>query len=113
MRGYMFRNRWGALFFVAVTLAGVAQLVGTRTERGAIDEAAATLTAQRQEMEALATPAAPPPVAADAITDDGGDVIYDAPADEDLIDPGTGVDPTPPDSFDGESDEPTAEDSAF
>ena len=40
MRGYMFRNRWFALLFVCLTLAGVTKLVGTDRESGAIQEAA-------------------------------------------------------------------------
>lgn len=86
MRGYMFRNRWGALLFVGLVLAGVAQLVGTGKGDGAIDRATDQLVEQKAEADALAAEHAP-----------GGEqpVEIEFTSDEDLIDPALGDDPTP------------------
>lgn len=92
MRGYMFRNRWFALLFVAITLAGVTKLVGTDKEQGAVQQAAVQLAAQRVQAEQLTAPAQEP--SADAHLDD---VPY---VDEnELIDDAAGEDPTPVDEF--------------
>jgi hypothetical protein len=108
MRGYMFRNRWFALLFVCITLAGVTKLVGTDKEHGTIQHATDQIAAQRVQAEQLTTATQETPV--DSAADD---VPY---ADDDeLIDEATGEDPTPVDEFaattsedaDGPSDEVT------
>lgn len=90
MRGYMFRNRWGALLFVGLTLAGVTTLVGT-DEHGAIQQAASQIAQQKAQADKLVAGA--PEIAEPA----SGAPVTDVPfaADEDLIDPAMGIDPTP------------------
>ena len=108
MRGYMFRNRWFALLFVCITLAGVTKLVGTDKEQGTIQQAAGQIAAQRAQAEQTTTATQETPAEAGA-----DDVPY---ADDDeLIDEAVGEDPTPIDDFaatssedaDGSSDEVT------
>jgi hypothetical protein len=95
MRGYMFRNRWGALLFVGITLAGVTTLVGTGGSDGAIQQAADQLANQKAEAERLT---APPEVNTPVAAEVPSDTVILA-ADEELIDPATGEDPTPVDEF--------------
>lgn len=95
MRGYMFRNRWGALLFVGMTLAGVATLVGTGRKEGAIQQAAEQIARQRAQADRLTTSArqsAPRSPAQEATT------VVLIP-DEELIDSTEGVDPSPADDF--------------
>ena len=94
MRGYMFRNRWFALLFVCITLAGVTKLVGTDKDAGTIQEAAGQLAETRAQAEQITTGTM------DAALDDADDAD-DAPyaGDDDLIDAATGEDPTPIDEF--------------
>ena len=108
MRGYMFRNRWFALLFVCITLAGVTTLVGTDKKNGTIQQAAGQIAAQRAQADQMTTATQETPVEASA-----DDVPY---ADDDeLIDEASGEDPTPVDEFaanssenaDGPSDEVT------
>lgn len=93
----MFRNRWAALLFVAMTLAGVTKLVGTESDRGSLDEATRQIAQQREIAEQMTT---------DTVTAPDVEVIEALPSDEDLIDPATGYDPTPPDPFATESEAP-------
>lgn len=92
MRGYMFRNRWFALLFVALVLAGVTKFVGTGKNDGAIDVARSQLTEQREIAEQFTTQTQPETVS-------GDDVTIEFSSDEELIDPATGEDPTPTDDF--------------
>lgn len=93
MRGYMFRNRWFALLFVALTLAGVTTLVGTEKSHGALQDATDQIAQQKAQAEQLTGTAqdAPP-------SDESADNVVMA-ADEELIDPAQGEDPTPIDEF--------------
>ena len=93
MRGYMFRNRWFALLFVAFVLAGVTRLVGTGNGDGAIDLARKQIADQKVEAERLTTETTPAPTEAN---------VQFTP-DEELIDQALGEDPTPIDQF--QSDE--------
>ena len=89
MRGYMFRNRWGALFFVAMTALGGAALVGGEDDRGVLLNAAEDLQRQQAAMNAAMGETTAPPVAiptAEAI---------EFTSDEELIDDAAGIDPTP------------------
>ena len=91
----MFRNRWGALLFVGMTLAGVATLVGTGRNDGAIQQAADQIAQQRAQADRLSTgtqESVPPAPAQEART------IVLMP-DEELIDSTMGVDPSPVDDF--------------
>lgn len=91
MRDYMFRNRWGALLFVGLTLAGVTALVGTEKDSGALQQAALEIERQRSEAEKFTED---PPTRR---TPDAADVEANFISDEELIDPATGEDPTPVD----------------
>lgn len=94
MRGYMFRNRWFALLFVAVTLAGVTRLIGTEGEKGAIGDATDHFVEQKTETEKFVTEMSEP-----APMDEGPDISVEFTSDEELIDPAMGEDPTPVDEF--------------
>ena len=98
MRDYMFRNRWGALLFVGLTVAGALTLVGTDKDAGALQQATERLAQNQQQaeqfvkdqqrvQETVATQGEPSQPAVMAATD------------EELIDPATGIDPTPVDEF--------------
>lgn len=91
MRGYMFRNRWFALLFVCLTLAGVTKLIGTEEDGGTIQEATDQLTQVKDQAEQMTTQTTPA----------GDDTTFDAPlaSDEELIDQALGEDPTPVDEF--------------
>ena len=89
MRGYMFRNRWGALLFVAMTLAGVTTLVGTGKHDGALEQATDQIAAQRARADQLK---------AEAATAEPAKRVLFTP-DEELIDETLGDDPTPIDEF--------------
>jgi hypothetical protein len=90
----MFRNRWGALLFVALTLAGVTTLIGTEGGEGAIKHAADQIAQQKAEAERLTTATQESPK---AVASPAEAVVLSA--DEELIDPATGEDPTPIDEF--------------
>jgi len=93
MRGYMFRNRWFALLFVALTLAGVTTLVGTEKGHGALQDATDQIARQKAQADQMTSATQESPSA-----DVSADSIPLA-ADEDLIDPAEGEDPTPIDEF--------------
>ena len=86
MRGYMFRNRWGALLFVGLVLAGVTRLVGTGHGDGALDRAREQLVEQKAQAERMNSSAPRSNERAMAV---------EFAADEELIDPAVGEDPTP------------------
>ena len=105
MRGYMFRNRWGAMLFVALTLASVTTLIGSEDGEGAIKQATDRIAQQKAEADRLTTDTqqAPPAAAGPAET------IFLS-AYEELIDPATGEDPTPIDEFNpSDPSDPNAE----
>ncbi|WP_126176768.1 hypothetical protein [Tsuneonella rigui] len=89
----MFRNRWFALLFVALTLAGVTTLVGTEKSHGALQDATDQIAQQKAQAEQLTgvTQEVSP-------SDESGDNVVMA-TDEELIDPAQGEDPTPIDEF--------------
>ncbi|MCT2557624.1 hypothetical protein N0B51_01375 [Tsuneonella sp. YG55] len=91
MRGYMFRNRWFALLFVGMVLAGVANLVGTEAGGGAISAAQTQFADQREQAEALVDHGPP--------GEGEPDIELQFTPDEELIDAATGYDPTPVDEF--------------
>lgn len=90
MRAYMFRNRWGALLFVAITLAGVVTLVGTEKSKGSLQEASAQISAQRAQAAAFSN-------SEPSRTEIEAAVVPIE--DQELIDPATGIDPVPIDDF--------------
>ena len=92
MRGYMFRNRWLALLFVALTLAGVTTLVGTEKSHGALQDATDQIAQQKAQAEQLTSA-----TQESSSSDDADNVVMAA--DEELIDPAQGEDPTPIDEF--------------
>lgn len=89
----MFRNRWAALLFVAVTLAGVTKLVGTSEDGGAIQHAAEEIAHQKEQAERLTDDMSSP--SSISAAQPSAPML----ADEDLIDPAVGEDPTPIDEF--------------
>jgi|GEM_PF-753808 len=91
MRDYMFRNRWGALLFVGLTLAGVTTLVGTDKNNGALQQAA--LEIERQKAQAAKFAKEP----GGSKTPEDEDAEANFISDEELIDPATGENPTPVD----------------
>ena len=90
----LFRNRWIALGFVAMMVASAISLVGTEEGGGMIDEAKAELQGQKQDFETQAAELAEP--TSSNIVIDAGAFEEDV-SDDDLVDPGTGEDPTPMD----------------
>lgn len=91
MYRHLFRSRWFALAFVLMMVASAASLVGTEKHDGMIDRATAQLHSQKAAFDAEAADLARPSHNAQVIT-------LDEPLPEDdLIDPGIGFDPTPPD----------------
>ena len=93
MRGYMFRNRWFALLFVATTLAGVTKLIGTDKDQGSLQQAAGQIAVQKAQAERMTT---------DTQTSSNDSISAGEPPladDEELIDDATGEDPTPVDEF--------------
>lgn len=99
MRGYMFRNRWGALLFVGLVLAAVTQLVGTGKGDGALAKATQDLVRQRAATASLT----------DRVNASAGRAAkVQFASDEELIDPAQGEDPTPIDQREkpaGDADE--------
>ena len=86
----MFRNRWGALLFVGMTLAGVTKLVGTEKHEGAILDATHQIADQKAQADAF--------VQEQTVVSEEVDDIPLA-SDDMLIDSTIGEDPTPVDEF--------------
>lgn len=105
MRGYMFRNRWFALLFVAMVLASVTKFVGTGKGDGAVDEATREIAIQQQQAAELSGDDA------SSLPDEA--VAYEFTPDEELIDSATGEDPSPmidePAPLPGDEPAPVAE----
>lgn len=94
----MFQSRGGALFFVGITLVGVAGLVGTEDTDGAIASATAQFEQQgeefREQAEAMSNPPEPiPTVVAEPEPVPEEEVEFAT--DEDLVVDPVGFDPTP------------------
>lgn len=100
MRGYMFRNRWFALLFVALVLAGVTRVVGTGKGDGMVDLAKDQLAHQRDRAAALSD--APQQIATKKAP------TVEFASDEELIDLAIGEDPTPADPAPPGAEEPAA-----
>ena len=88
MRSYMFKNRWGALFFVCLTAFGAVNLIGGEDDEGLLLSATGELTetqigADIQDNSASQTPSS------------NEIVISEYVSDSDLIDDAQGFDPTP------------------
>ncbi|MGB3738458.1 MAG: hypothetical protein WA948_03805 [Pontixanthobacter sp.] len=107
MYTFLFRNRYGALAFVGLTLIGAASLVGTQEDEGLITQTAATIEQQRADFEdaAKAAEASRTPATQPEPEPSIGDYAPAIPIadDEDLIDDAEGIDPTPIDPSDGEA----------
>src|SRR3546814_6886709 len=91
MRGFMFRNAKGALLFAAMTMLGVAMLIGSEDSEGALIRAAEELERQKAQAE----DAAPgdgdlPPAEGFASADE---VQLDFSSDAELVDSAQGLDP--------------------
>lgn len=92
MYRHLFRNRWVALGFVIMMVTSAISLVGTEEGGGMIEEAKAELEGQKQGFETQAAELAEP--TSSNIVIDAGAFEEDV-SEEDLVDPGTGEDPTP------------------
>lgn len=92
----MFQNRWGALFFVGLTMVGAAALVGTEEESGTLIEAAEQIEQQRAEFDdqaqAFSAPVEPAPVTAPLPEEPE---MVEFTSQEDLVIDPSGFDPTP------------------
>ena len=93
MKGYMFQNKTGAIVFAALTLFGVATLVGTEEEDGALTSATQQLQQQgaqlRGETDAMAVPDQDPePV----VVEEDEEAATFATDEELVLDP-TGIEP--------------------
>ncbi len=100
MYAFLFKNRYGALAFVGLTMIGAAALVGTDEDDGLIPQTAASIEQQKADFDASAQELATngrdrPLIMADPALAD----IPLAP-DEALIDEAEGFDPTPVDLSD-------------
>lgn len=98
MYRHLFRNRWIALAFVLMMASSAASLVGTEDGGGMIDQAKEQLQGQKDQFEAEAAKMAKPTRSHTVISLEEPPVSEGDMQDEEaLIDPGTGIDPTPPD----------------
>ena len=84
----LFRSRWAALLFVAITIASAAAFVGGQKESTSVKEIASDIRAQR----AARMPVAPEDVPEMARQ---SDLIHGFALDEELVDEASGADPTP------------------
>lgn len=97
----LFRNRWIALAFVAFTLISVYTLVGSEDDSSLLGSMSGETEEAQQQ---LATVEAPPQP--DIPVDPGFEEFPDdVLSDEELIDPATGIDPTPSDGGDDYADD--------
>lgn len=92
MYRHLFRNRWIALAFVAMMVTSAISMVGTEEGGGMIDQATAELQGQKQDFEQQAAELSKPSYSHTVI--DMDDVEAEE-SEDDLVDPGTGIDPTP------------------
>ena len=96
MRGYMFKNRWLAIVFVAMTVIGALNLVGG--EDGVLVQASGDLESRRAASDASRFAPQPGYVPdpqqqqESAIFEEDG---YDFSDDEELVDDAMGFDPSP------------------
>ena len=88
----LFRSRWAALLFVAITIASAATFVGSSEGESAATELATSMPAQAQ---------ARLPFAAEDVNDAArrSELIHGFATDEDLVDDAAGLDPTPEDEL--------------
>lgn len=93
MRGFMFRNAKGALLFAAMTMLGVAMLIGSEDNEGALIRAAEDLERQKVQAEDVDSGAGELPPAQGFAPADEAQLEFSS--DEDLIDPAQGLDPAP------------------
>ncbi|MXO75639.1 hypothetical protein GRI40_10465 [Altererythrobacter aerius] len=89
MRAKRILNLWFALAFVAITLLIAAVLVGTADNRGLLSE-----TAAGPDRPEAASKDAPPSSSEGTIRDTASPEVFPV-SDEELIDPATGIEPTP------------------
>lgn len=93
MRGYMFRNAKGALFFAAVTMLGVVGLIGSEDNEGALLKAASEIERQQALANEDAQQEQEPPPTQGFAQEDQAPLEFST--DEELIDSAQGLDPAP------------------
>ncbi|MGD9471737.1 MAG: hypothetical protein AB7G24_09295 [Novosphingobium sp.] len=88
----LFRSRWAALLFVAITIASAAAFVGSSEGESAATELATNMRAQAQ---------AKLPFAAEDVNEAArqSELIHGFASEEELVDDATGLDPTPEDEL--------------
>lgn len=91
MRGYMFRNRWGALFFVCLTAAGAASLIGGEDDEGLLLNATNELSQTRSDLSGEMADLSEPDERPVMVVDNENQLA----SDEELIDQARGLDPVP------------------
>lgn len=92
MYRHLFRNRWIALAFVIMMVTSAVSMVGTEEGGGMIDQATAELQGQKQDFEQQAAELSRP-TSSHMVID--VDEIEEDVSEDDLVDPATGIDPTP------------------
>lgn len=107
MRGYMFKNRWGAIAFVCLMAFGAANLVGSKEDGGILQSAADKLTQSKDKLSErtaeLAEPDERPVIVADPPAEFASDDELFG-SDDYLIDNARGSDPVPDLDVVGEMD---------
>ena len=104
---FLFKNRWIALAFVVFTLLTVYTLVGTEDDASVLAGIAAQQQQDQAELAAVEAPPQPDYQADQGLADYAEDAYL---SDEELIDPATGIDPTPMDGAEGAVTDPEAQD---
>ncbi len=101
MRGYMFKNRWGALFFVCLMAFGAASLIGGEDDKGLLLSAAGELTEVGDDFGNPKQELSEPEERAVLDAGDVGqfspdeDFVEEYAPDDDLIDDTRGFEPVP------------------
>ena len=101
MRGYMFKNRWGALLFVCLTAIGAASLIGGEDDQGLLLSATDELTDARDGLDSrrqeLSRPDERPVLDAGNVGEFSSDdeLVAEYLSDEELIDDTQGLEPEP------------------
>lgn len=93
MRGFMFRNAKGALFFAVATMLGAAMLIGSEDNEGALIRTAEELERQKAQAEDVGSGGRDLPPAQGFATADEAQLEFSS--DEDLVDQAQGFDPSP------------------
>ncbi|MDZ4308835.1 hypothetical protein [Allopontixanthobacter sp.] len=89
----MFKNRWGALIFVCLSVLGAVSLIGGEDDHGALLLAADELTETKSELQIQAGELSQADSSAEPTPDE--QPVSGFMSDEELIDDTRGIDPAP------------------